>query len=376
MSYDPTNNDESLHTAAEGQERSAAEPAPEVPMTAAVDAGPPPTPPPSPPADGFNPLFDDTSDEAGASRTAGQHPAAPSRKTMVGAGIGAAVIALGAVVGINLASSGAENASTADAAAGGMTGAPGAAPGGVTQDGAAPGGMTGGPGGPGGGTSGTVERIDGSTVSIAGQDGSTVSVATTDETVVALSETGSADDIDEGDQVLVMGTADGDAIAAERVIDQGDTATDADTDQAGPPGGMSGSASGEVSGVDGDSFTVSTADGDVTVTMTDATTIVVETSGSIDDLDEGDTVMVRGETDDDGTVTATRIIAGDLPQGGPGGPAMGGLSGQMPAGPPAQSGTTDGGTGTTGQAPAAPGGTTGSAGQPAGVPATGGATTT
>jgi cytochrome c-type biogenesis protein CcmE len=230
------------------------------------------------------------------------------------------------------------------------------------------------PGGPGGGTNGTVERIDGSTVTLSAQDGSSVEVTTSDDTVVAIAETGSADDVDEGDQVLVMGTADGDTLAAERVLDRGDTATsDAN---GGPPGGMGGSATGEVSSVDGDTFTVTTGDGDVTVTMTDSTTIVVEAQGSVSDLSSGDTVMVQGETGDDGTVSATRIIAGDLPQGGP---AMGGQTGGMPGGPPAQGGTTDGGS--TGQVPAAPGGTTdssgstGSSGQPAGVTA-GGATTT
>lgn len=187
---------------------------------------------------------------------------------------------------------------------------------------------------------------------------------------MAISGTGSADDVDEGDQVLVMGAADGDTIAAERVVDRGETdagdaasnsaeANDAGSNStgsnsaAGPPGGMGGVATGEVSSVDDDTFTVSTADGDVTVTMTDSTTVVVEVHGSVSDLSSGDSVMVQGEAAGDGTVTATRIISGDLPQGGP--PMQGGSPGQMPA---------------------APGGSSGSTGQPAGIPSAGGGATT
>lgn len=320
-SYDPTSDDPTSHD-------------PTNPGDEALEP-PPSSSPPPPPGD---PLFDEPTGAAGPARTAA---AAPSRKALVGAGLGAAVIALGAVIGINLADSGAESASTAA----------GAMPSGMAG---AQGGM---PGGPGGGTVGTVDSVDGSTLAVSTQDGQSVSVATSDDTVVAISEAGSADDVDEGDQVLVMGAADGDTIAAERVVDRGDTAegdagsnSTASNSTAGPPGGMGGVATGEVSAVDGDTFTVSAAGGDVTVTMTDSTTVVVEVPGSLSDLSSGDSVMVQGEAGDDGTVTATRIISGDLPQGGP--PMQGGSPGQMPA---------------------APGG---SSGQPTGVPGTGGGPTT
>ena len=296
---------------------------------------PPTSSPPPPPGD---PLFDEPTGAAGPARTAA---AAPNRRPLVGAGIGAAVIALGAVIGINLADSGAESASTAAGAMpAGMVGARGGMPGGP--------GMAGGPGGGGdGGTVGTVDSVDGSTLTVSTQDGQSVSVATSDDTVVAISEAGSADDVDEGDQVLVMGAADGDTIAAERVVDRGDIAagdagsnsagsnSTASNSTAGPPGGMGGLATGEVSSVDGDTFTVSTANGDVTVTMTDSTTVVVEVHGSVSDLSSGDTVMVQGETADDGSVAAARIISGDLPQGGP--PMQGGSTGQ-PAGIPGAGG--------------------------------------
>lgn len=309
----------------------------------------PPSSPPPPPGD---PLFDEPTGAAGPARTAA---AAPNRRALVGAGLGAAVIALGAVIGINLASSGAESASTAASAMpSGMAGAQGGMPGGP--------GMA---GGGGGGTVGTVDSVDGSTLTVSTQDGRSVSVTTSDDTVVAISEAGSADDVDEGDQVLVMGAADGDTIAAERVVDRGDTdAGDAASNStgsnsaasnstAGPPGGMGGLVTGEVGSVDGDTFTVSTADGAVTVTMTDSTTVVVEVHGSVSDLSSGDSVMVQGEAADDDGVTATRIISGDLPQGGP--PMQGG---------------------STGQTPAAPGGSSGSTGQPAGMPGAGGGPTT
>ena len=368
MSYDPTNENEAL------------DPAAGLPADD-LAAGAPEPPPPPPAAD---PLFDDPGYGAapGAAATPRATTGGVDKKTLIGAGVGAAVIALGAVVGINLASSGAETTNTAATGPAGMTGGPGQMgqmPG-DTQDGTTdgqsqgqtgqmPGGMQG--GGGMAGSTGTIEDIGDGSLTIATEDGESVEVTTTDDTEVSISETGSADDIDEGDTVMVMGqSGDDGSVTAERVVERsGDESDDAgDDDQRGPGGGMGG-VTGEVSSVDGDSFVVATDSGDITVTMTDDTTVVIERSGSVDDLSEGDEVFVHTHESDDGGAWAERIMAGDaLPDGGMmggmGGPPSGmqggpsGESGTMT--PPDQGGTDSSGTsGTTGGAPGADAGPSG-----------------
>ena len=377
MSYDPTNENEALDPIA-----AAGDPA--------ASSGTPPSPPP--PAD---PLFDAPGDAAAPAARRASTTGGVDRKTLIGAGIGAAVIALGAVVGINLASSGAENGTnTAGAGPMGMTGGPGGQgqmpggpQGGTTNgqsqgqsqgqgqgQGQAPGGMQGGPGG----STGTIDSIGDGTLTVSTDSGDSVEVTTTDDTEVSISESGSADDIDEGDTVLVIGqSSDDSTVTAERVVEREGDATD-DPGGPGGPGGGRGPVSGEVSSVDGDQFVVSTDAGDITVTMTDDTTVVVERSASVSDLSEGDEVVVHTHEADDGSAWAERIIAGDaLPDAGMGGrpagmqgdPSSGG-TGSAPSGqsgtmaPPDQGGTgsgSSGSSGTTGGAPGAnagPGGVT------------------
>ncbi len=373
MSYDPTNENEAL------------DPATGLPVDGPSAGAPePPPPPPAPPTG--DPLFDEpgyaaAAPAAGTSRVSST---GVDKKTLIGAGIGAAVIALGAVVGINLASSGAENtANTAASGPMGMNGQPGQMPGatqGDTTDGStggqAQGQMPGGQGGPGGmpGSTGTIDSIGDGTLTLTTDAGESVEVTTTDDTEVSISAEGSADDIDEGDTVLVLGqSSDDSSVTAERVVERSGDAIDAQGGPGGRGGGM-GPISGEVSSVDGDSFVVSTDSGDVTVTMTDDTTIVIERTGSVSDLSEGDEVFVHTETSDDGSAVAERIIAGDaLPDAGMGGPPSGMQGGPSgPSGSTGQSGTmtppsqggadssgTSGAPGTTGGAPGADAGPSG-----------------
>ena len=353
MSTDPTTPDESLPQGHEPP--TVAEPA---------AAAPPPPPPPG------DPLFDEPGHAAPSPRSA--RAEGVDKKTLIGAGVGAAVIALGAVVGINLASSGADDA-TNTAATGpmgmmgqdgqqGQMGQMGQMPGAAGDGQAGPAGMQGGPSG----TTGTVESIGDGTLTVATDAGESVEVTTTDETEVSISESGSADDVDEGDTVMVIGqSGDDGAVTAERVIERsGDQGEDGDDGARGGPDGR-GPVEGEVSSVDGDSFVVSTDAGDVTVTMTDDTTIVVERQGSVDDLAEGDEVFVHTHTDDDGSEWAERIVTGDeLPDfsAGPGGMSggMSGGPGGMSGGPGGMSGGPGGMSGGPSQGDASGSGTTGS----------------
>lgn len=368
MSYDPTNPDEALPQDVE-------------PPTVAEPAAAAPPPPP-PPAD---PLFDGPGDAAAAPAARPTRADGVDKKTLIGAGVGAAVIALGAVVGINLASSSADDATNA-AATGPMgmaqDGQSGQFPGGGTdgqsgqqgQMGQMPGGamdgQSGMQGGPQGST-GTIESIGDGTLTITTEAGESVEVTTTDETEVSISESASADDIDEGDTVLVVGqSSDGSSVTAERVVER--SGDDADAQDG--PGGGRGPTAGEVSSVDGDTFTLTTDSGDITVTMTDDTTVVVERQGSVSDLSEGDEVFVHTHTDDDdGSEWAERIIAGDeLPDfsAGPGGMSggmQGGPSGQSGSmAPPSQDGSTSGSSG-AGLAPASPSTGSGANAGPGGV---------
>lgn len=366
MSYDPTNPDESLPRDLE-------------PPTVAEPAAA--APPPPPPGD---PLFDEPGYAAAAPAARSSRGEGVDKKTLIGAGVGAAVIALGAVFGINLASSSADDAAnTAATGPMGMNGQSGQFPGGQSgtdgqsgQQGQMPGGATDGQSGMQGrpqGSTGTIEDIGDGTLTISTDDGQSVEVTTTDDTEVSISESASADDIDEGDTVLVIGqSSDGSAVTAERVVER---AGDDGADQGGPGDGR-GPTVGEVSSVDGDSFTLTTDSGDITVTLTDDTTVVVERQASVSALSEGDEVFVHTETADDGSTWAERIITGDeLPDlsAGPGGMSggmQGGPSGQTGTmAPPSQDGSSSGSSG-AGQAPASPGSGSGANAGPSGVTTT------
>jgi hypothetical protein len=106
-----------------------------------------------------------------------------------------------------------------------------------------------------------------------------------------------------------------------------------------------------VTKVSGDTITVKATDGTTyTVSTSDATISLVKTI-SVNDLKEGDTVMVSGTTSGT-TVTATRIRVGDLPTGGPGGmggqggPGMGGQGGPGAGGSSSGSSSSSSSSGT------------------------------
>lgn len=95
------------------------------------------------------------------------------------------------------------------------------------------------------------------------------------------------------------------------------------------PGG--GATFGTIASVDGDTLTITDASGKtVTIKVPSSATVTANTEVSLADLAVGDTVVVRGETADDGTVTATTVTegSGGFPGGfGGGQPGQGGQSG-------------------------------------------------
>ncbi len=84
-----------------------------------------------------------------------------------------------------------------------------------------------------------------------------------------------------------------------------------------PGGGMT---VGTVTSVHGNTLVLTDTSGDtVTVTVPDSAQVTATTEATLADLVSGDAVIVRGETADDGTVTATNVAEGatGFPAGGP-----------------------------------------------------------
>jgi hypothetical protein len=71
--------------------------------------------------------------------------------------------------------------------------------------------------------------------------------------------------------------------------------------------GFGGGTFGQLKSVNGNTLTVSTQNGDVTVDLTATTQIEKTTAGTPADLQAGDQLVVRGQSDSSGTVTAQQI---------------------------------------------------------------------
>jgi hypothetical protein len=237
-----------------------------------------------------------------------------------------------------------------------------------------------GQGGPGGfdgfgrGTGGTITAIDadGSTLELEASSGDTVEVTATDDTTITETVEGSIDDLSEGDDIVVIGSATGDdgTIAADQVIagavgmpfggdrPQPPQGGDAPPEGYGPPEGfdpgqgggpdqgrgVGGFTRGTITDIGDGKLSVKTADDEtVTVTLSSSTTVRVTHDLSFGDLAAGDeiTVTAEGDTGDDATVQAVAIRRGDAGLGVPGG---GGFPGGGNPGGGGDSGTADGST--------------------------------
>lgn len=93
-----------------------------------------------------------------------------------------------------------------------------------------------------------------------------------------------------------------------------------------PRGGFGGGAAGTIASVSSDQLTLTTATGaSRLVLLTPSTTVsqVTATTGSISSLSAGQTVTIVGSANPDGSVTATRVIVGDIGSLGFGGGGFG-----------------------------------------------------
>jgi len=207
------------------------------------------------------------------------------------------------------------------------------------------------------GTRGKVTKVDGSDITVDATDRngttSSVVVRTSADTTFTQSVSGTVSDVKAGDNVVVMGTDSSGTVAATSIMDSGDTAfagrggngngaqpgtppsdgnfTPPHSGANGRPGGGfagRGFHAGQVTAVNGSSFTISSIDGtEITVTTDSSTTVNVTRSASISDVKTGDTIMATG-TNDNGVVTATSVRIGDA-----------GFVGGFPGGAPPQGAT-------------------------------------
>lgn len=216
------------------------------------------------------------------------------------------------------------------------------------------------------GTGGTIATIDGTSFTVErpareaeeGEEAEApepTTVTTDDETVVVDVAEGDLADVAEGDRVVAMGqVADDGTVTAEHIVDLGDIdpatfggpfggqrpggedGTDADGEAPERPEGAPERMGfrpvmGEVTAVDGTTITVTPDEGEaVTVATDDETTVSTVTEAAVSDLAVGDTVGVRGERADDGTVAADVVIRGELGAGR--GFGFGGHGGRGPGG--------------------------------------------
>jgi hypothetical protein len=89
-------------------------------------------------------------------------------------------------------------------------------------------------------------------------------------------------------------------------------------------GGFGGGSQGQVKSIDGNTLTISTAQNVTTVTLYGTTTIMKSDPGTIADLKVGDRVLVTGQRDSSGNITASQVmvlaVAGSPGAAGNGGP--------------------------------------------------------
>jgi len=187
------------------------------------------------------------------------------------------------------------------------------------------------------GANGTIAAINGDTLTLTTRSGQ-VMVNIGPSTNIEETVTGTVADLNQGDFVTVSGTTDstGDIDATSIMLRQAQASQSFPTTGttsgfggsgggfSGPGGGTSESGSGgqftvgTISSVNGNSFTVTTSQAQVTVNVGTNTTILKTVSGAISDLSVGDSLTVGGTTDSSGNIDATSISIRPPGQGFPG----------------------------------------------------------
>jgi len=183
------------------------------------------------------------------------------------------------------------------------------------------------------GASGTLAAINGDTLTLTTQQGQ-VTVNVSSDTTIEKTVVGTVNDLSQGDIVTISGTADSTGNVNATLImvrpqsQQGQSpqitgngGTFTRPNGGSTPGGNPGRqfTIGTISGINGNSLTVTTAQSQVTVNIGSDTVIQNTVSGTLSDLQTGVSLTVVGPTDSNGNVDATSISIRPQGQGFPGG---------------------------------------------------------
>ena len=180
------------------------------------------------------------------------------------------------------------------------------------------------------GTSGTLTAINGDSLTLTTSQGQ-VTVDITSSTTIEKTVVATVSDLSQGDIVTISGTADSTGnINATLIMVRPQSQSPPTTGNGGtftrpnggsPPGGNTARqfTIGTISEINGNSLTVTTAQGQVTVNIGSNTVIQNTISGTISDLQTGVSLTVVGPTDSSGNVDATSISIRPQGQGFPGG---------------------------------------------------------
>ena len=183
------------------------------------------------------------------------------------------------------------------------------------------------------GASGTLADINGDTLTLTTQQGQ-VTVNISSDTTIEKTVVGTVSDLSQGDFVTFSGTTDSTGNVNATLImmrPQSQQGQSPPTTGSGgtftrPNGGSTSGGNtgrqftiGTISGINGNSLTVTTAQGQVTVSIGSNTVIQNTVSGTVSDLQTGVSLTVVGPTDSSGNVDATSISIRPQGQGFPGG---------------------------------------------------------
>jgi hypothetical protein len=179
------------------------------------------------------------------------------------------------------------------------------------------------------GVNGTLAGINGNTLTLTTADGQVI-VNVDSGTIIERTVNGALSDLSQGEFVTIIGTTDssGDISATSIIVqpegqggqftlptratpgDGGGFARPSNSPGNGFPNGGTRrpSAVGNISGINGDTLTVTTAQGQVTVNVDSNTLIQKTTIGTLSDLSVGDSLTVSGMVSSNGAINAASIM--------------------------------------------------------------------
>jgi hypothetical protein len=177
------------------------------------------------------------------------------------------------------------------------------------------------------GSNGTIASINGNILTLTTSQGQ-VTVNISSSTTIEKTAAGTAGDLNKGDSVTISGTADSSGnISATSITVRPQGQSLPTTGNGGgfaiPNGGFSGVGTnlqftiGTISGINGNSLTVTTAQSQVTVNISSSTVIQKTENGALSDLQTGVSLTVVGPTDSNGNINATSISIRSQGQGFP-----------------------------------------------------------